>query len=232
MDLQTLQRLLLLSTAIGYAALTVKLWASDTFWQAPAFAVYIAFVACYTLFYDPYNVRLLLIVQPITMALKLAVAIEAFAMAVARIGPREKVWLRITSGLIAGSGVLLSFGHYHGTAPVSWFEELRGYFHVGLALACSAGCGMLWIHPPKIWKPVREHGLIVTAYFVNIAAGGFATVKTLDDWLLWNCSYLIGALVCITLWLRGGLFVAKLRNPPFEVRYAVRETGVLSPPLF
>ncbi len=192
-----------MACAGGYFLLLRELWRTGSFWLCPFFSLYIAALCLYYPMWSPSHYLLMVIAEPILIALKVAAVIEAFVLSTKRVSPQERFALLMVLLCVAEVGVLISTGWRYG------FNFYRQSAHIGLALGCCQGIIAMTLNPPPMWPRVRNHGCILAALMVNFAVTGLWHPRTMNGWLTVSCVFFAVSVVCIGCWLWRGLLVAE-----------------------
>ncbi len=190
-----------MACAGGYFLLLRELWRTGSFWLTPFFSLYVAALCLYYPVWNPSNYLLLLIAEPILIALKVAAIAEAFLLATRRVSPQERAALLLVLLAVAFSGILMSVGYRFG------YQTYRQCAHIGLALASCMGVIAMMLNPPPMWPRVRNHGCILAALMLNFAVTGLCRPRTMEGWLTVSSAFFALSVCCIGCWLWRGLLV-------------------------
>jgi hypothetical protein len=203
--LHQLQQTLLICTSFAFALLLAAMIRSQAIWRAPFFSAYALVASVYGLIFDPTNRDLLFTVQPLLLALRIGIVIEAFHLATQTISPLERRCMLIMLVAIAGAFLLMVLDYHQGPPPLSWYKSARLYVHLGLTAICSFGAICLWIDPPYITPRVQVHGLALILYFGSHTIINFLEPRTMTQWQILSCASFLSCCGCIWIWLRWGL---------------------------
>jgi len=191
--------------AAGYGGLFVALVRSGACWRVGFFTAWVLAMGVYLGFWEPYNVPLLVGCQPLLLALRFCVAVEAFLLATERIGPIGRRWIVVVMAAVGWAGMQISSGYYGGDRALDWYLGIRQQSRVGLGLAGLVGMGMLWNSPTRIEAMVKRHGLTLVGLFVVDAAAGFVRGPAMGERMIAvRCGFWVVSILCIGSWLRWG----------------------------
>lgn len=189
---------------LAYSALLYRYTRSGVIWRIPGFFAYliaflVSLIAHGAALAMPPGLGYLPYLEPVLISLKVIAWLEAFTMATVDLAPLER---RLFLALLATVS-LIAIVIVAGSQP-DLYRAVRAYANTALAAASLAGVGWLWIAPIDIRPDVRNHCLILTVYFCNLAVAGFMPASTRAAWITVNAlSSAISLLCCWEWWAYG-----------------------------
>ncbi len=169
----------------------------------PVFSLYLATFLVklgmwkWTLAHPP-GLGLLPLIEPVLTVLKILVFVEAFRALTEDVNVVERRLLLPFFGCISGIGIVLA-GQY--VAQPDWYHATRNYVNLALGVSSLLALVCFWIEPVRADREAKGHGIILAAYFVNLAVTGLIPQTRMGGWVNMNTVYLAVSIVCAEAWI-------------------------------